>query len=105
MVIDTNNGIKPGTTATNTGRSSNVPAKDGGPQTESRGAERQTPQDSVVLSQEAQSMNRLGDSIANLPDIDSERVETIKQAIAEGRFEFDAERIAENMLNQDDLLG
>jgi len=106
MVIDTNNGFKPGTAATNTGRGNGVSAREAGPQTESRSTERQTtPQDSVVLSQEAQSMSRLEEGIANLPDIDSERVDAIKQAIAEGRFEFDAERIAENMLNQDDLLG
>lgn len=105
MVIDSNNSIKPGNSAPNGGRSSGVNAKDSAPQTERTSTQERNSRDSVILSQEAQSMNRLEESMANLPDVDSERVATIKQAIAEGRFEFDAQRIAENMLNQDDLLG
>ena len=50
-------------------------------------------------------MNRLEENLAQLPDVDVERVANLKQAIAEGRFEIDPERIAQNMLNQDDLLG
>lgn len=103
MVIDTNNGIKPGNSSNTSARANDTAAK--GPATQGEAAPRQTPQDSVVLSQEAQGMNRLEESIASLPDIDSEKVASIKQAIAEGRFEYDADRIAENMLNQDDLLG
>lgn len=106
MVIDTNNGFKPGNTGNTSTRPGGVtPRNDTTQGDKSAGTQPQAPQDSVVLSQEAQSMNRLGEAVADLPEIDSERVASLKQAIADGRFEINAERIAENMLNQDDLLG
>ncbi len=61
--------------------------------------------DQVVLSPEAQNLVRLQTKISNLPDVNLDRVAAIKQAIAEGRFEINPERIAENMLKQDELLG
>jgi negative regulator of flagellin synthesis FlgM len=61
--------------------------------------------DQVVLSQEAQTLGRLQAKINSSPDLDLEKVAEIRRAIAEGRFEINPERIAENMLNQDDLLG
>lgn len=61
--------------------------------------------DQVVLSQEAQNLGRLQAKINSSPDVDLEKVAEIRRAIAEGRFEINPERIAENMLNQNDLLG
>jgi negative regulator of flagellin synthesis FlgM len=61
--------------------------------------------DHVVLSQEAQTLGRLQSKINSSPDVDLEKVAEIRRAIAEGRFEINPERIAENMLNQEDLLG
>jgi len=61
--------------------------------------------DQVVLSQEAQSVGRLQAKIATSSDVNLEKVAAIRQAIAEGKFDFNPERIAENMLNQEDLLG
>ena len=63
------------------------------------------PGDQVVLSQEAQNLGRLQTKINSSPDVDLEKVAEIRRAIAEGRFEINPERIAENMLNQDELLG
>jgi len=60
--------------------------------------------DKVVLSSEAQNLVRLQAKISSLPDVNLDRVASIKQAIAEGRFEINPERIAENMLKQDELL-
>ena len=59
----------------------------------------------VVLSQEAQTLGRLQAKINTSSDVDLEKVAEIRRAIAEGRFEINPERIAENMLNQNDLLG
>lgn len=104
MAIDTNNGIRPGhNTNTAAGRTQSIAARTGVEnKTTSPGpAER----DDVVLSQEAQSLGRLEDKINSLPEVNSERVAEIRQAIAEGRFQINAERIAENLLNQDELLG
>jgi negative regulator of flagellin synthesis FlgM len=61
--------------------------------------------DQVVLSNEAQTLGRVQAKINSSPEVDLEKVAEIRRAIAEGRFEFNAERIAENMLNQNDLLG
>ncbi|WP_062060424.1 flagellar biosynthesis anti-sigma factor FlgM [Cellvibrio sp. OA-2007] len=61
--------------------------------------------DQVVLSQEAQTLGRLQAKINSSPDIDLDKVAEIRRAIAEGRFEINPDRIAENMLNQNDLLG
>ena len=61
--------------------------------------------DQVVLSQEAQTLGRLQAKINSSPDVDLEKVAEIRRAIAEGRFEINADRIAENMINQNELLG
>ena len=75
-----------------------TPAPDAAPA--SKGAS-----DQVVLSQEAQTLGRLQAKINSSPDVDLDKVAEIRRAIAEGRFEINPERIAENMLNQNDLLG
>ncbi len=102
MVIDSNNSIKPG----NPGNSASRTAGPGNRQANAKiGAESGTQvREEVVLSKEAQGMGRLQDKINSLPDVNSERVAEIRQAISEGRFQINAERIAENMLNQEDLL-
>ncbi|WP_027330835.1 flagellar biosynthesis anti-sigma factor FlgM [Marinimicrobium agarilyticum] len=105
MVIDSNNGIKPGSSNSGSSRPAGVTPKDTGAPSKADSQSSTTRRDSVNLSAEAQSMNRLEENLAKLPDVDSERVTSLKNAIAEGRFEIDAERIAQNMLNQDDLLG
>jgi len=61
--------------------------------------------DSVQLSPEAQALKRLEAQISASPDIDSGRVAAIKRAIAQGNFEVNVERIAERMLQHDNLLG
>ncbi|MDQ2075460.1 flagellar biosynthesis anti-sigma factor FlgM [Marinimicrobium sp. ABcell2] len=104
MAIDTNNSIKTGHTTNNTTGRANSAAPRPGADTKTS-PEPTSSRDDVVLSQEAQSLGRLEEKINNLPEVNSERVAEIRQAIAEGRFEVNAQRIAENMLNQDDLLG
>ena len=105
MAIDTNNNINSSSTATTRGKSSSAAVSTGKKdQAPSSAVEAKTSKDNVVLSEGAQRLNRLEANIASLPDVDSERVAAIKDAIASGRFEINAQRIAENMLNQDDLL-
>lgn len=103
MVIDTNNSIN---TNGPRGRSSGVASTSGDktPVAESS-AKPANSKENVVLSQEARELNHLQAKISSMPDVDMARVAAIKQAIAEGKFEINAERIAENMLNQDELLG
>lgn len=61
--------------------------------------------DQVVLSEQAQTLGRLQGKIDSAPDVNLDKVAEIRRAIAEGRFEINPERIAENLLNQQDLLG
>ncbi|GAB1266401.1 flagellar biosynthesis anti-sigma factor FlgM [Aurantivibrio infirmus] len=69
--------------------------------TESNAAE----QDKVDLSPEAQTLKSLEARIRASADIDGSRVAEIKRAIANGSFEINVERIAERLLQQEELLG
>lgn len=104
MVIDTNNLNGVGSRASqtrsapnNNATSSDAPAK-GRLEPGNHG-------DSVQLSSQAQTMGRIQANIEASPDVDMSKVEAIKAAISEGRFEINAEAIAEKMLSQDALLG
>lgn len=61
--------------------------------------------DQVQLSQEAQKLGQLQAKINAAPDANLEKVNEIRRAIAEGRFQINADKIAENLLNQEELLG
>jgi len=60
--------------------------------------------DSVSLSAEAQSLGKLEASIAASPDVDTAKVESVRNAIASGEYKVDADAIAEKALSQDLLL-
>lgn len=62
-------------------------------------------QDKVDLSPEAKTLKHLETQIRASADIDHTRIAEIKRAIAEGSFEINVERIAERLLQQEDLLG
>lgn len=46
-----------------------------------------------------QHMQEVQSTIANTPIVNADRVKEIKQAIAEGRFQIDPERIADGLLD------
>lgn len=60
--------------------------------------------DTVNLSTTAQTLQNVEKKLANTPDVDSERVERLKQEIESGSYQINAERVAEKMLNFDNLL-
>ncbi|TQV84126.1 flagellar biosynthesis anti-sigma factor FlgM [Exilibacterium tricleocarpae] len=104
MVINSNNGINPPGAEANRGKTgaagnSTATAKSGAQATGGKDRE------DVVLSREAQALARLEARIQTTADVDTDKVDAIKAAIAGGRFEVNAERIAERLLQQDDLLG
>ena len=103
MIIDPNNNIR-----LNTNGNSSQRAQSSGATKAPEASSASPPQgsnDSVSLSGEAQVLQRLTDQINAAPDVDLDKVEAIKQAISEGRFEVNPEKIAERMLEQDSLLG
>ncbi|MEP5765397.1 MAG: flagellar biosynthesis anti-sigma factor FlgM [Halieaceae bacterium] len=78
-------------------------ARDKGVQTKSEGpAATREPTgagaDSVMLTDKAQQLLQLEEQLAQFPAVDSKRVESIRQAIADGSYQVDAERIADRML-------
>lgn len=104
MVIDPNNRIPSASTNGTRNKAASAPERDGSnPSTVSdKGGAANA--DSVMLSPEAQALKRLEAQINASSDIDLGRVAAIKQAIAEGTFEINVERIAERMLAQDDFF-
>jgi negative regulator of flagellin synthesis FlgM len=61
--------------------------------------------DQVQLSQEAKKLGQLQAKIDASPDVNLEKVNEIRRAIAEGKFHVNPERIADALLNQEELLG
>lgn len=65
---------------------------------------RQIQKDTVELSDTVKVMQAADAKIANTPDINSERVASLKAAIDSGSYKVDAERVAEKMIDFDSLL-
>lgn len=63
------------------------------------------PSDTVKLTSSGQLLERLEKSLATLPDIDASRVDAVKNAIANGDYEIDAERIADTLIRMDREFG
>ncbi|MEJ2418124.1 MAG: flagellar biosynthesis anti-sigma factor FlgM [Exilibacterium sp.] len=107
MVIDPHNGINPANPGNTRGK-----ATTNGLSSDSRPGARgnldssvdAAGQESVSLSREAQTLNRLESAISAAPEVDSDRVEAIKQALTNGSYDIDPGRIAERLLQSDDLM-
>ncbi|MCR8921405.1 flagellar biosynthesis anti-sigma factor FlgM [Dasania sp. GY-MA-18] len=61
--------------------------------------------DQVNLSNQAQTLKSLESKLADLPEVDEERVATIKAAIANGEYSINNDKIAEKLLASDALFG
>lgn len=61
-------------------------------------------QASVDASVQSERLKAVQESIDNTPEVDMEKVEAIKQSIAEGRFPIDPQRIAEKFAELEGLL-
>ncbi|GAA4890619.1 flagellar biosynthesis anti-sigma factor FlgM [Ferrimonas pelagia] len=53
--------------------------------------------DEVVLTEQAQQLKRAEASLASATGIDQAKVDSIKAAIAEGRYHVDPEKLADNI--------
>ena len=62
------------------------------------------PAPEVSLTDTAAKLQRLEAQIANQPVVDTQRVESVKKAIADGSFKVDANRIADKMADFESLL-
>lgn len=52
----------------------------------------------VKLSDQAQQLQAIEERLRDLPEVDSARVEQIKQAIADGSYQVDSNRIADKLI-------
>ncbi|TWI53558.1 FlgM family anti-sigma-28 factor [Pseudomonas duriflava] len=59
----------------------------------------QSVSDNVKLSNEAQVLQSAAEKLREQPVVDSERVNRLKQAIADGSYKIDNERVASKLLN------
>ncbi len=59
----------------------------------------------VSLTQNAVLLGKLDQALAQVPEIDSAKVESVKAAIAGGNYEIDADKIAAALLKLDDEFG
>lgn len=106
MIIDPNNRLPAGGSLSSRNKPASGVEGTGDRQGQSKGSS-STPSvnsDSVNLSSEAQKLKQLEIQIHNAPDVDSDKVSAIKQAIANGNFQINVERIVERMLEQDSFL-
>ena len=60
--------------------------------------------DTVRLSNAAQTLQNVEKQLSDTPDVDSDRVERLKQEIESGNYQINAERVAGKMLDFDSLL-
>lgn len=57
------------------------------------------PRDSVQLSADAKLLQSVSNSLANTPAIDEERVQQLRQAVAEGQYSIDSLQLADKMMH------
>ena len=61
-------------------------------------------EDQVQLSAEARSLKQIASRVQESEAFDSERVAQIRNAIAEGRYHVDTQRLADNFMELESLL-
>lgn len=106
MVIDFNRPNN-ATTPANSGRTGNVQS---GGRNEAVGSTQPAPApaeqeaasksgESVQFSREAQQLQKVADQLRDMPSVDKERVARLKQAIADGSYQVDSQRVANKLLD------
>ena len=68
-------------------------------------ASNRSSEDQVDLSPEVQALQSLEAQIRELPEVDSARVEAIRNAIDNGSFEVNADRLAGKLMSLERLIG
>ena len=93
------NGLPPSPQPPKTGGDAQV--KTGSENTQAKHGESERPAtaaDKISLTDTLSRLQKLEQRLADLPVVDSQRVEALKKAIAEGSYKVDAERVAQELL-------
>lgn len=108
MVIDINrlnNAATPaksgrtGSTQSGTGNEAIGTKPNAAPATPAAPAEASKSGESVQLSREAQQLQKISEKLRDQPSVNKERVAQLKQAIADGSYQVDSQRVASKLLN------
>ncbi|MGN1357322.1 MAG: flagellar biosynthesis anti-sigma factor FlgM [Succinivibrionaceae bacterium] len=65
----------------------------------------QTASDSVVITEQAKGLANIQKNVKNSPDVNVDKVSSIKKAIKEGTYKVDAEAVASKMMDFEQSLG
>ncbi len=65
---------------------------------------KQVTTDSVELTDNAKLLHKLADGIDEVPAVDNDKVNAIKQAIANGEYKVDSEQVAKKLAQFESLL-
>lgn len=60
--------------------------------------------DNVSLSSEARDLKQLEQSLDSYPEMDDQRIEQIRNALADGSYRIDADKLAQKMLDMDNSI-
>lgn len=60
--------------------------------------------ENVSLSSQAKNLKQLEQSLDSYPEVDDDRIEQIKSALADGSYKIDAEKLAQKMLDMDNSI-
>ena len=85
-------------------RSNDVGASRGGRSADAGKSEAPVASDSVTLSADSTRLREMTEQLSALPEVDEGRVEQLRQAIADGSYQPDSERIADKMLSMEAQL-
>ncbi|MEX2475215.1 flagellar biosynthesis anti-sigma factor FlgM [Marinobacter sp.] len=68
-------------------------------------AKAQSPRgDNVNLSNQAKNLKQLEQKLGDYPEMDDDRIEQIRTALADGSYKIDAEKLAQKMLDMDESI-
>lgn len=98
------NPINPVSRASTASISNNTEKAQARSSTENTSSSSVSSEDTVSLSKKSQQVLELQQQLKNTSEIDSAKVEAIKQEIANGNYPLDAEKIAQNLINLEQSL-
>lgn len=99
------NGIGPGQVNTKTSSTTTDKGAQKSPATPTEQARTQGSRpDNVSLSSQARDLKKLEERLDSYPEVDDNRIEQIKSALADGSYKIDAEKLAQKMLDMDESI-